>query len=74
MVEVLNSPYIKTPLVDSAFSPSVLQLCGIPYSQVVLKNISGLPADCAGLYAEMAALQLAQFDQHDKEVDILNEM
>jgi len=46
-------------------------MCGIPHSQVVLKNISRLPADCAGLYADMAALQLARFD---RDVDALNEM
>ena len=73
-MEVLNSPYIITPVVDSAFSPSVLQLCGIPHSQVVLKKVSRLPVDCAGWYADMAALQLARFDQHDEDVDVLNEM
>ena len=40
----------------------------------MLKNISQFPVDYAGLYADMAALQLAWFGQHDEDVDVLNEM
>lgn len=40
----------------------------------MLKKVSRLPVDCAGLYADMAVLQLARIDQHDEDVDVLNEM
>jgi len=75
-VKVLNSPYIITPVVDSAFAPEMLQLCGILHSKIVLKRVSRLPVDCAGSLADIAALQLARFDQHqhDEDVDVLNEM
>jgi len=73
-VRVLNSPYIITPVVDRAFSREVLQLYGIPHSKIVLERVSRLPVDSAGSYADIAALQLARFDEHDEDVDVLNGM
>jgi len=59
-------------VVDSAFSPSVLQVYGIFHSQVVLQKVTRLPVDCEGLYADIFALQIARLYQHDEDADVLN--
>jgi len=43
-----------------------------PTPQVMLKKVNQLPVDWEGFYTDIAMLQLARFDQHDEDVDMLN--
>jgi len=43
-----------------------------PTPQVMLEKVNQLPVDWEGLYTDIATLQLARFDQHDEDADVLN--